>query len=191
MKMKIVDGQEWPLVDGQLDAIVTLRHLQDHYLSNPGLRELWDDEELEIEKIREALELGSIVLAYNEDPLDWLVSQRGQDVVSQQFRCAIAAESVNPSSEFKCELPNESALPAIEDNLSGQKRKLLQCLRQTRNFVSFDSLAESECFRTKDPIGPTVEKALKRLKEKISEYGYDIEIRSSERRVKLFLLREG
>jgi hypothetical protein len=91
MKYKVIDGREYPVVNAKQDALIDLRYMQKHYKSNPTMRMHWEGEEEErnLAPIRKQLELCEIELPESVDPLEWLVSPEGLDIVSQMYGRAI------------------------------------------------------------------------------------------------------
>ncbi|MCR9293337.1 MAG: hypothetical protein NXI32_11505 [bacterium] len=84
----------------------------------------------------------------------------------------------------------EPDFDAVESVLRGLLLALFQRLRKTKHFVAFDTLADEVAgWRKLPPKDRAIVGALKRLKDAIGEFDFDLEIHSSDRRAKLVFLR--
>jgi hypothetical protein len=139
MKSKIEDGRARPVINAKLDALLNLRGWQDHYTSNYGMRELWDEEEEEDElrSIRTQLELCEIELPTSEDQLRWLVSPEGHDIVSQLYGRALDGEPNSDVSQVALTALVENGLAAVLQKATTIKATV-RCANIMREMVKAD-----------------------------------------------------
>lgn len=96
----------------------------------------------------------------------------------KDFQNFISADEVNESTQEESQSP--------DDCLTSNQLAIFQALQTRKHGASFDTIATTPgAFRDGQPTDSAIQKALKRLRDRLLAAGYNIEIKSSTRRAKL------